>query len=136
MVELPDGAVVEVEIGLDAPDVAELRAAAEADGLAPRELDVLLRYLVYLGAAYLIGERPAGGDELERLQRLTGAVSGRNATLRFAYFEASRRCAAEERARAAHEQSAGSYELIVEQLRREIATREERVRDLEEALAR
>jgi hypothetical protein len=54
--------------------------------------------------------------------------------LRFHYSRASRRFADEQRAHRAHARSAGGYEALLEKMDAEIAIREERVGNLEEAL--
>ena len=121
---LPPADVVEVELQL-----AEVRR----DELAPEDDETLLRYLVYLGAAYVEADRASTYD---RLHRLFGAVGSRAAVLRFHYGEQARGFAEEKRAHAAHERMAGAYEGLVEKIEAEIALREERVRKLEAALER
>ena len=121
---LPPADVVEVELQL---------AKVRRDELAPEDDETLLRYLVYLGAAYVEADRASTYD---RLHRLFGAVGSRAAILRFHYGEQARGFAEEKRAHAAHERMAGAYEGLVEKIEAEIALREERVRKLEAALER
>lgn len=121
---LPPADVVEVELQL---------AKVRRDELAPEDDETLLRYLVYLGAAYVEADRASTYD---RLHRLFGAVGSRAAVLRFHYGEQARGFAEEKRAHAAHERMAGAYEGLVEKIEAEIALREERVRKLEAALER
>jgi hypothetical protein len=125
-----------------APDAAppELRARAARDPLAPEDEQSLLRYVVYLGLAYLEGERAVAdaADEAEayaRLSRLCAAAEGGAAVLRFTYAEESRRFAEEQRAAAAHGRMADAYAGLVDSLRAEIAVREQRVAALRRALA-
>jgi len=128
-VELPTGDTVAIELELD-PDV---RARATDDPLAPDDEIDLLRYLVYLGAAYLEAERVADYAEIHRR---FGAVGGKAAVLRFHFAEAARAYAAEQRAAAANDRYAGTYGLILERIEQEIAVRERRIANLEEALRR
>ncbi|HZT53679.1 MAG TPA: hypothetical protein VE995_04790 [Gaiellaceae bacterium] len=71
-----------------------------------------------------------------RLHRRYGAVGGEAAVLRFHYAQEARMHAAQRRASAAHERSAGAYLALLERMRDEIAVREERIRRLEEASRR
>jgi len=125
-----------VSLGLPPADVVEVElqlAKVRRDELAPEDDETLLRYLVYLGAAYVEADRASTYD---RLHRLFGAVGSRAAVLRFHYGEQARGFAEEKRAHAAHERMAGAYEGLVEKIEAEIALREERVRKLEAALER
>jgi len=125
-----------VSLGLPPADVVEVElqlAKVRRDELAPEDDETLLRYLVYLGAAYVEADRASTYD---RLHRLFGAVGSRAAILRFHYGEQARGFAEEKRAHAAHERMAGAYEGLVEKIEAEIALREERVRKLEAALER
>jgi len=125
-----------VSLGLPPADVVEVElqlAEVRRDELAPEDDETLLRYLVYLGAAYVEADRASTYD---RLHRLFGAVGSRAAVLRFHYGEQARGFAEEKRAHAAHERMAGAYEGLVEKIEAEIALREERVRKLEAALER
>jgi hypothetical protein len=128
---------VEVEPAL----LESVRERLGAQELAPGSEAALLRYLVYLGAAYLEAESVAArsgdvGRAFERLHREYAAVGGEAAVLRYHYSEEARMHAAEQRAEAAHERSAGAYLALLERMRAEVATREERVRRLEEARRR
>lgn len=134
----PDTSTAELTVAADEFDVVRVRAVAE--GRAPDGAAGLLRYLVYLGTAYLeacqIAERASDTrDAYEQIDRSFGAVSGTAAVLRFNWAEAARNYAAEQRAAIAHSRSVGGYEALVERLEREIATRKERIQHLEEALA-
>jgi len=139
-IDLPEGTTTEVEVG-EQTDLNEIHARAQHDELAPDHEETLLRYLIYLGAAYLEGERIVAESEsptqaYARLHKLFGAVGGRGAILRFHYSEAARGFAEEERAQAGHERMAGAYDALVEKMNAEIATREERIRNLQEALGK
>lgn len=136
MLDLPVGDRATIE--LDDSLRPELRARAERDELAPELEPVLLRYLVYLGAAYLEAEQlvSAAADPEEayrQLSRRVGGVTGRTAVLRFHYSDHARRFAEERRAKAAHDRMAGAHAGLVERFEDEIAVREERVRNLREA---
>jgi len=139
-VELPEGTTVTVELGLEAGELAELRRRAAGDELAPDEGPALLRYLVYLGAAYVEAERVV--QEAGSLEAAHAAVHARygqagagSAVLRFHYGEASRLHTARRRARAAHELTQAIYADSARRLEREIETREERLRNLRAALS-
>jgi len=134
----PHAATVEVEIDASI-DEQELLDRAADDGLAPTESDLLHRYLIYLGAGYLRGERErrrAGStsEGLGRLRRLHGAAGGTRSVLLFEWSEASRRHAAERRAEAAHTANASAMEGLVRRAEQEIAIRAERIANLEERL--
>jgi len=136
-IELPGGSTTEVEVRRFS--VEQIQAQARRDELAPTGEEALLRYLVYLGSAYLEAERvvdesESAAEAYSRLHKLFGAVGGRGAILRFHYSEAARGFAEEERAQAAHERMAGAYETLVEKMEAEIAIRETRVDNLEEEL--
>lgn len=129
----PETATVDVDVG----DPAELSRRAIEDGTAPHAAPDLLRYLVYLGTAYLEAERvgtKAPGHAYEELHRLLGQAGATSSVLRFRYAESAREYAAESRASASKARFVGTYELLTERLVAEIGTREERVRNLERAL--
>jgi len=136
--ELPPPETVTIELDVERGELEQLRARLEADGLAPAGEETLLRYLAYLGAGYLeaqaLMERAGGvADAYTGLHHQYGAVSGESAVLRFHYFEDARIHAAEQRAAAAHDRSAGAYAALIDRMRTEIATREMRIRHLEAA---
>jgi hypothetical protein len=139
-IDLPtaDTSTAELSLAPDEFDVVRVRAVAE--GLAPDREGELLRYLVYLGAAYLeaeqvVDEASSAHDGYDELHRRFGAVSAGAAVLRFHWAEAARTYADEQRAATAHGRGVGGYEALVEKLEDEIATREDRILHLEEALA-
>jgi hypothetical protein len=137
--ELPPAETRAFELDVDSVEFDLARARLVDDGLAPAGDDHLLRYLVYLGAAYLEAESLIGAagfraDAYERLHRRYGAVGGEAAVLRFHYSEEARVYAAEQRGAAAHDSSAGAYEALVERMQDEIAVREERIRNLKKVL--
>jgi hypothetical protein len=136
-VELPSPATRAVELRAD--DLPAVLGRAAAEGVAPDDRDQLLRYLTYLGAAYLEAERiveraPSIRAAYDELHRRFGAAGAGASVLRFHWAEAARNFAAEGRAAAAHDRFAGTYQAVVEKMEREIATREERIRHLERAL--
>ncbi|MER3410463.1 MAG: hypothetical protein C4306_10325 [Thermoleophilia bacterium] len=139
-VELPEGKTVAVELDLDDADLAEIRRRAAGDELAPDDEAALLRYLVYLGAAYVEVERTV--EEAGSLQAAHAAVYARygqagagSAVLRFHYGEASRLFAARRRSQAAHEITQAIYADTARRIEEEIAVRAERVCNLKAALA-
>jgi hypothetical protein len=127
-----------VDLALAEEEYAAARARASSDPLARHEDDEkLFRYLVYLGAAYVEAERVVEEADswpaaFRRLHRLYGAAGGEASVLHFHYGESARGYADEQRAHTAHERMAGAYEALVEKMEREIAIREERIRNLEE----
>lgn len=130
-----------VVVELSPSELAELRRRAAEEGLPADEDERLVRFAVYLGAGYLEAESAAGSassseEAFARLHRLLGAAQGEASVLRFRYSESARYFAEEQRAHAAHERQAGAYEALVEKMEEEIAAREQRVRNLEERLAR
>lgn len=131
-IDLPEHTTRSVEIPLDGDERAELRRRAAEDELAPEEERVLLRYLVYLGQAYieaekLVDEADSWRAAYEALQRPFGGIIGQTSVLHFHFGEAERGFAEEQRAHAAHERMAGAYEGLVEKMEAEIALREERL---------
>jgi len=139
-VELPPPDTVTTELTVAPEELESVRARAGAEGVAPDREAELLRYLVYLGAAYLgagqmVERASSARDAYDELDRAFGAVSGAGAVLRFNWAEAARNHADEQRAAAAHSRVVAGYEALVEKLEREIAVREERIRRLEEARA-
>src|SRR5438105_1447127 len=138
-IELPSGETELVELRLDAGGLRRARAILEREERAPATDDSLARYLVYLGAAYLEAERVVAGaasvaDAYARLHQLFGAVGARASVLHFHYGEQSRSYADERRASVAHERLAGGFEVLAEKMQAEIAVREARLRNLQEAL--
>lgn len=129
-----------MEVGVGPAELAEARRRAERDDLAPCGEEALLRYLVYLGAAYVQAEREAerAGSLQEAyaaVYALYGQAGAATAVLRFHYGEASRLHSARERARAAGEITRAIYVDTAGRLQREIALREERLRNLRAAVA-
>ena len=127
---------VEVDVVVD--DLHELRGRAES--IAPADEATFLRYLVYLGTGYteaeaVAEEAPSREEAYERIHRLLGGVQGHTSVLHFHYAEAAREFGEEERAHAAHERMAGAHEALIEKLEAEIASRRERIANLERALA-
>ena len=140
VLDLPDDDLVEVEVGLDRAALEELALRADQEGLAPTSPDRLIAYVIYLGAGYIEGagvveSAPDPQEAYDRLDRLLGAVAGRIAVLEFHFSESAREFAEEQRAHAAHERGAGAYEALIEKIEAEISTREERIANLEAALA-
>ncbi len=140
-IDLPEHATRSIEIPLDSNEMAELRRRGAEDELAPEDELVLLRYLVYLGQAYLeadrfVDEADSWRAAYEALHKRFGGITGRTSVLHFHFSEAGRGFAEEERAHAAHERMAGAYEGLVEKMEAEIALPEERLANLERALSR
>jgi hypothetical protein len=139
-IDLPPPDVELADVRVDAGDV---RRRAEQDELAPSDESVeeIVRYLIYLGAAYLEAERVIEGagsieDAYAELHRRFGRAGGADAVVRFHYGEAARNYAAETRAGAAHDRLSGAYELVAEKLAAEIRIRRERIANLKRALRR
>jgi hypothetical protein len=138
-VRLPDDSTIEVDLDLDQVRLAELRDRAES--IAPAHESMFLRYLVYLGSGYaeaegVIEESSTACEAYDRIHRFLGGVEGELAVLRFHYSESAREFAEEERAHAAHERMAGAHGALIDRLEAEIATREERIANLEKVLGR
>jgi hypothetical protein len=138
-VHLPGDETVALDLDLDETGLAELRGRAET--ITPADEPTFLRYLICLGTGYLEAEgvaasAPSTREAYARIHRLLGAVEGEMAVLRFHYAESAREFAEEERAHAAHERMGGAHEALIEKLEAEIATRQERIANLEAALGR
>jgi hypothetical protein len=131
--ELPPPDTELVEVDLDEARLAELRRRAADEGVAPEDDDRLLRYLVYLGAAYLRAER-LGADALAAVRSQADAAKQAGSSLRFRYSEATRADGTARRAIVAEEHFLGAYGNALASMEAEVEARAERVRALEEAL--
>lgn len=136
-IDLPPPTAEPVDVKVEGDALRALRAAAEAEGAAPEDDEQLVRYLVYLGAAYLRADRIAAeppDQTFDRLFRLAGEARGAASVLRFHSGEAAREHAGEARAVVAAELVVVSLLPAVERLEEETRRRRERVRILREAL--
>ena len=134
--ELPPPETAFADVDLDEGGLAELRSRAEDEGVAPDGVENLLRYLVYLGAAYIRAERVSegeSGDAFAAIRAQVDAFKGAGASLRFAYSEAVRDDGASRRAIVAEEHFLGSFEHALAAMEAEVEARRARVEELEGA---
>jgi hypothetical protein len=134
--ELPPPDTGFVEIDLDEAALDGLRRRAEDEGVAPDDGHELLRYLVYLGAAYIRADRVSEGetgDPFAVIRAQVDAFRAAGASLRFAYSEAVRDDGMSRRAIVAEEHFLGSFAHALTAMETEVEARRARVEELEEA---
>jgi hypothetical protein len=135
--ELPPPETAFADVGLDEAGLAELRRRADEEGVAPEGDERLLRYLVYLGAAYLRAERVVAsdtGDAFALIRANADASKGAAASLRFAYAEAVRDDGTSRRAIVAEEHFLGSFAHALGTMEEEVEARRARIQELEAAV--
>jgi hypothetical protein len=131
----PDTALVDVDVDEDA--LTELRRRADEEGVAPEDDERLLRYLVYLGAAYIRAERVVEGgtaDAFGLIRANADASKSGAASLRFAYGEAVRADGTSRRAIVAEEHFLGSFADALATMEAEVEARRARIQELEAAV--
>jgi hypothetical protein len=135
--ELPPPDTAFADVDLDETGLAELRSRAEDEGVAPEGDQKLLRYLVYLGAAYIRADRVSAGeaaDAFAAIRAQVDAFRGAGASLRFSYSEAVRGDGTSRRAIVAEEHFLGAFEHALSAMQAEVEARRGRVGELEEAV--
>ena len=134
--ELPPPDTAFADVDLDEAGLAALRRRAEEEGVAPEGDERLLRYLVYLGAAYLRAERipNESGDALAAIRAHIDAANSAGASLRFAYSEAVRGDGTSRRAIVAEEHFLGSFADALAAMEAEVEARRARIEELEGAV--
>jgi hypothetical protein len=136
--ELPPPDTAFADVDLDEAGLAELRGRAEDEGAAPDGDERLLRYLVYLGAAYIRADRVSAGepaDAFAAIRAQVDAFKSAGASLRFAYSEAVRGDGTSRRAIVAEEHFLGSFENALAAMEAEVEARRARIDQLEEAVS-
>jgi hypothetical protein len=134
--ELPPPDTAFADVDLDDVGLVELRRRAEAEDVAPDGDEALLRYVVYLGAAYLRAERVTAGepgDPLAAVRARADAAKSAGASLRFQYAEAVRADGTARRAIVAEEHFLGSISDALAAMETEVEARRSRIEALEEA---
>lgn len=132
----PDTAAVDLELGDG--ELAALRRRSHDEGVAPEDDQHLVRYLIYLGAAYLRAEHARTDDPedaWDRIRRSCDAAKSAGAVLRFHYGEAARTYSSDTRAIVAEEHFVASFAPAVDAMAEEVERRRERIAALEETLA-
>jgi hypothetical protein len=135
--ELPPPDTAFADVDLDEDGLAELRRRAEDEGVAPDGDEKLLRYLVYLGAAYIRADRVSAGepgDAFTMMRAQVDAFKGAGASLRFAYSEAVRGDGMSRRAIVAEEHFLGSFDNALAAMEAEVEARRARIDELEGAV--
>lgn len=136
--ELPPPDTATVDLELEDDELSALRRRAHVEGIAPGEDEHLVRYLIYLGAAYVRAERvrmEAPADAFERIRRSCDAAKSAGAALRFRYGEAARAYSADTRAIVAEEHFVAAFGPAVDAMAEETERRRDRIAALEEGLA-
>jgi hypothetical protein len=134
--ELPPPDTAFADVDLDEARLADVRRRAEEEGAAPDGDERLLRYLVYLGAAYIRADRLRASetDAFVTVRAQVDAFKSAGASLRFAYSEAVRDDGTSRRAIVAEEHFLGSFAGALAAMEAEVEARRARVEELEGAV--